>query len=484
MASNKQLQLNAYIQNRVTTNRASIERFGRDNSCFNPRGDTKHVRLWQETGYPEEITPEMFRFTYERDPAAAAGINRTLDKCWESWPEIIEYGEDDKDESAWELLARRIFRKAWPFIKDADRKNLVNRYSCLIMQIADGRAWNEPVDTSKTRRTKDKAIIRYLPVWEEQMSVSSWVTDETDDNYGQPAMWQYNQSVVGEQTEGQPERSLDIHPDRVILLAEGSFDGALTSGVPLLRAGFNSLIDMAKITGSAAEGFLKNASRQLNVNYTQDNVTPLSLAQQMGTTLDDLGDMLNEDVGRLNEAIDAAMFTMGADVKVLSVTPADPSPAWTVAANQFCASIQKPFTVIFGQQTGRLASDEDKYDHASTAKQRREGFLNHVIGNIVERFIRFGIMEEKEYEIKWDDLLAPSDSDKADLMSKLATANKSLYDAGQPMLFTVDEIRAAGGYEAIDDGEVQAFMQMMIEQQKAAQQQSQPEEDTDAPVED
>lgn len=468
--------VNAYIKDRVANNNRLLER---QRIGLTQTSDQKHSRIYSELGYPEEITPMMYRQTYERHPAATAGVHRTLDKCWSKFPEVLEKGKDDKSETPWEIQANKLMKRAWPFIKDADRRNLVNRYSCVILQINDGRKWDQPVDTSKTRLTVDRAITRFIPAWEEQIKPAEWDNDEASDNYGQPKMWEYQESVIGIlNSDGKPERSVRIHPDRIIVLAEGAMDGSIYSGVPLLRAGFNSLIDMAKISGSSAEGFLKNASRQLNVNYTKDTVSAQSLAQQMGVPVDELGDYLNEDVARLNEAIDAAMFTMGADVKVLSVTPADPEPSWTVAANQFAASIRKPFTIIFGQQTGRLASDEDKIDDANTATQRRNGFLNHVIMEFVDRFIKFGILPQapSEIEIEWDDLLAPSDEQKADLASKLADINYKSAQAGSLPPFSDDELRRAAGYEALTPAEASAVMamrmQMAAEAQAAVQQQN------------
>ena len=62
-------------------------------------------------------------------------------------------------------------------------------------------------------------------------------------------MYQYRtRQVAVADTMGRPETWLDVHPSRVQILAEGSV-GDMFDGVPMLRAGFNALVDIEKISG-------------------------------------------------------------------------------------------------------------------------------------------------------------------------------------------------------------------------------------------
>ncbi len=115
-----------------------------------------------EFGYPEHITPEMLRDAEERQPSAKAAVSRILSKTWQTMPEIIENdASEDKVNTPWEKVVNKIMRRAFPAIIDADKKNLINRYSAVIIRFRDSRTLDQPVDTAALKRQKEKAIVGY-----------------------------------------------------------------------------------------------------------------------------------------------------------------------------------------------------------------------------------------------------------------------------------------------------------------------------------
>lgn len=434
---------------------ALADAFGRQRMLYAGQpGNTKRTKLWDEFGYPNSLEFDRYYRAYERNAVAYAAVHKLLESCWMDNPTIID-GEEAKEATKtteWEKSVTKLMKKHWAKIKDADRRNLVGRYSALLIQFRDGREWSQPVDRAVVGRLKDKAIVKLIPAWESQVKPGNFDTDTLSETYGQPVSYNFNEQPVGDDGTYGPVRGVTVHPERIIILCEGAEDDNLLSGVPFLRAGYNKLLDLEKISGGSAEGFLKNASRQLGIAFDKDTNMEALKRTAIDAGFKDLGDALNEKVSKMNRGTDAALVMQAGTPSVLSVTPADPKPTWEVTANEFSASIQSPFTIQFGQQTGRLASDEDKTDWAKRCNGRRWGFQSTVVERFLERLWTVGVIDHPssgEVTLAWSDLLAPSEKEKIANMQAMATVAKDTQAAFGTPAVSENEIRSVGELEPI-----------------------------------
>lgn len=415
-------------------------------------GNTKRTKLWDEFGYPEQVEFDGYYRAYERNAVAHAAVHNLLDSCWVDSPTIIdgEEGKESTETTPWEKQVTKLLKRLWPKIKDADRRNLVGRYSALLIQLKDGGDWKDAVNVATVKALGDKAVVRLIPAWESQVVPGTYVTDMQSDRYGQPEFYYFNEQPVGDDKTYGPMRSVQVHPDRIIIICEGSEDENMLSGVPFLRAGYNKLLDLEKISGGSAEGFLKNASRQLSMEFDSTTQIDELVKQATAAGYGTLAEAMNDKVQKLNRGTDAAIAMQAGKVGVLSVAAADPSPSWTVAANEFSASIQSPFTMQFGQQTGRLASDEDKTAWAKRCNGRRWGHQTALVTVIIERFWSFGVItppKSGEVTLVWSDLLAPSEKEKIANMQAMATVAKDTQQAFGTPAVDENEVRTVGELE-------------------------------------
>ena len=413
--------------------------------------DAKRPTSWQQYGYTESLSFDHFYRAYSRGGAGFGAVHRLLDKCWERAPRIKQPGADK--ESPWEqkLAAALKAMKAWQKLRDLDRRNMVGHYAALIYRVADDKRLSEPMD-------KAQRLVDIIPLFEDQLKVTKWHSDEADaDNFGKPAMWQYRRRALSNQgdQQGKPDQWADVHPSRVQILAEGSAGGDFLDGVPLLRAGFNALVDLEKVRGGAGESFLKNASRNLNINFSQDASPQVITSNPDGTPSGkSVRDVLQEQVGAMNRSIDSVLVTQSAEAKTLQTTQADPEWPWLVAANDFAASVQIPATILFGQQTGRLASDQDQKDWIARCASRQANELTPMLEEFIRRGQAGGWFDAGEFEIEWPPLGAPGDDAKAAILGKMTAAMQQAFQAGQTEpLFDANELRGVMGYEErTDDG--------------------------------
>jgi len=391
--------------------------------------DAKRSSAWCEYGFKEDLDFHDLYKLYRRGGIANGAVNKLVSNCWKTNPQVIEGEVSDKSKelSAWEKNNNQVLtHRFWRSFAKADTRRLVGRWAGILLHIKDSKRWNEPV-------VKGRALQKITPVWRSALKVAS------QDTSGNITMWQY--------TEVQPNGNTaqrEIHPDRILIIGDMSDDE-----IGFLEPGYNAAVSLEKVEGGSGESFLKNAARQLNVNFDKE-INFSNLASMYGVSVTELQDKFNEAAAEVNRGNDVLLTTQGASVTPLVTAVADPSPTYDVNLKTFAASVDIPSRILVGNQSGERASTEDQI-YFNARCQSRRGDLSFDIEDMVNKLIDLQILKPvAKFSIVWDDLNEQSSSDKLDSASKMSDINQKSLATGE-QVFTANEIRVAAGYEPLGE---------------------------------
>lgn len=408
-------------------------------AAFNPGMglDAKRSTAWCEYGFKEELTFDDLYKLYRRGGIAFGAVNKITSHCWKTYPEIIQGDKYDKSkpQTAWERSIKATLNsRLWKIFAEADRRRLVGRWSGILLHIRDDKAWNLPV-------TKGRGLAKVTPVWAGALKPYSLDTNISSVTYGEPTMWEYTEELPNGAS-----RRVQIHPDRVFILGDFSEDA-----IGFLEPSYNAFVSLEKVEGGSGESFLKNAARQLNVNFEKE-IDFNNLASMYGVKVDELQDKFNEAALEVNRGNDVLLTTQGATVTPLVTAVADPEPTYSVNLQTAAAGVDIPAKVLVGMQTGERASSEDQKYMNARCQSRRAGELSYDIEDFVNKLIELKVIDgTPEMSVTWDDLNAQTAIEKLDSALKMSQINTASLATGE-QVFAVNEIREAAGYET-DDGD-------------------------------
>jgi len=394
--------------------------------------DKRKCSAWAEYGWPPDVTYEMLFGLYRRGGLAHGAVNKVIGACWKTNPWLIEGDELDesKRETRWEAATKKeLSARIWRAFAEGDRRRLVGRYAGLLLHVNDGKAWNQPV-------AKGKALVKVTPAWAGALTPSKFDTDENSPTYGQPTEWQYQESREA----GTIGRRVKIHPDRVFILGDWSGDA-----IGWLEPAYNAFVSLEKVEGGSGESFLKNAARQLNINFDKE-INFDSLASMYNVSVQELQEKFNEAAVELNRGNDVVMPTQGATVTPLVTAVADPRPTYDVNLQTVSAALDIPSRVLVGNQQGERASTEDQ-KYFNTRCQSRRKDLSFEIEDFVDHLARIGVLKPVgEKTVMWDDLNEQTSVEKLDSAKTMSEINSTAIATGE-VVFANDEIRTAAGYD-------------------------------------
>lgn len=393
--------------------------------------DTLH-NIYMDFGYPSALQFSNFWNMYRRFGIAKNICDLPVDITWSEQPEIV--GSDDFNNELNTLIDKT---SLFVRLKGLDHRQRVGRYAGLFMRIRDGKAPHEPVEIPLSGPA---SIMQMIPLYEGQLKVLTTDTDPKSDTYGEPTMYQFG-SGAGNRDEKE-QASFSIHPDRVVITAEGADNGSIY-GIPTLEACYNSLMDLRKIIGAGGEGFYKNAAQ--NIVFTLKDAASAAHNADLLQKFNDKYDDFSQNRQR------RGLWTPGLEANALESSLVQPRQFFDIALNDVSACAKIPATIIIGQQTGRLASNEDSRSFLSGVNSRRENYGSELISSVIDWCQKYGVLPMSDYDIKWSDLLAQSNTEKLESAEKMARINDLQFKSAGALPFAGEEIREAGGFEPAED---------------------------------
>lgn len=400
-------------------------------------------QLYCDFGYPQDLTFDKLYWMYTRNGVAKALVDLPIKYGWLEDPtvESVDLGDLPSRVSLWQML------KTW------DNYQRVGRYAGLFMRVADG----QPLDSPMTPRSGPQDLVSMLPLYEGQLKITEWEQDPTSPRFGKPTMYQYQQTMTG--TKNSDERTLNftavIHWSRVLIAGEGTVPDSIY-GVSALEASFNSLMDVRKVIGSGAEGYYRNAA-PMTLFRVPDSVSTSNLSSIVRNFTEIINDFFRAPFRR-------SLIT---PFESETVHPAlsDPNNFFMIAVQDAAAPQSIPTALVLGKQSGKLAATEDTRAFLGVVQSRKEDWQTHgIVTPFLDWCSEWGILEvPKEVEVTWSDSLAMGTQEQADVADKMADTNNKQFTAGQPVAYSVEEIRTAAGLDpeaapesgTLDPGEVE-----------------------------
>lgn len=394
--------------------------------------DNKRPDAWAEYGYKEKLGFQDFFNLYSRHGVAAGVVDRIAEKVFQTAPWVIQGPKENekKTQTDWEAAFQKIADDTdlWWYFKEAYGMRMVGAWAGLILRYAnDDKQLNEQVDSSAV-------LTDLVPVWRGQLQPAK------RDALGKVTEWNYTPSGF-DSTDLQTAAPATIHPSRLYIV------GDYLRGRSLLESGYNAFVDMEKVTGGAGEGYLKNAARQLHINYESD-AQPTKPNQPE----DEVADELNAQAKALNTRADLVLATQGASVTPIVATLPDPEKPFGVSLQVGMASVRIPSRIVVGSQTGERASVEDINDFNERCQGVRTGELTREIRGFVLHLEANGTLSPGgQISVMWDNLAEVNATDRAKLALTMAQTNQANGVTGD-VVFTPDQIQVAAGFEAEDAG--------------------------------
>lgn len=411
---------------------------------FNLYSDRR--KIFEVLGYPEVIDFSMYLDRFERGGIAKRIVTAAPRSMGWVKIAIAEKKEDLKTETDFELKVNSLFERlnVGSILERADVLAGIGEYSAIYIGAKElkGVSLKEPLGTL---RSPDD-IVYLKPLRQDLCTITEWFGDKPDDDvsdprYGLPKFYDVQiggdtrRSITGRGSSvaSTTYTTRTVHWSRVVHVTHNPLYND-TFSAPELEAIWNYLCDLDKLAGGGSEAAWKQAVIKTLFDLDKD-VDPKTIdATTKDKLKDDLDEMMHElkshvfSRGVTPRNIQTDVFKFGENVRIILTLIA--------------STMDIPQRILYGSESGHLASTQDQENFNAYKSARADSFGTPLVRQLIDRLIKHGALPKPtKYDVIWPSEDEMSEPEKADLINKLAAANRNQSLADKTIIMTADEMR-------------------------------------------
>jgi hypothetical protein len=390
-------------------------------------GELPPLDIDKECRYPKVLTLDHYNNLYMRESVAARVVSLYPDESWAMEPEIYETEDLDEDtefEKDWEALNNELHLLS--ALQYADEVSGIGNFGIVLLGFDDANSGDpsKPVsgvrdDGTRDARFSDVKLLYARPFSQVYCKITDWETNVSNPRYAQPTMYQIglvNPSVLSARADitiPPPENWTKIHWSRIIHICDNrQFSNVW--GIPRQQQVFNNLWNVRKILGSDAQG------------YWSFGFPGISVETQPGVDAPDFDKAkTKEEIRKYIEGMQRYIALEGMSAKSLNGSVPDPSPHLNAQLMAICIKLGSPLRVFLGTEEAKLASSQDMRTWNKRLFRRQTTYNTpFLIKELLNRLFLVGALTRpaKGPFVKWADLNAPTDNDRATTAQKITDA--------------------------------------------------------------
>lgn len=447
MAANrasKKVTLNKEMQDieRVMQNASLLER-----SMMGRRLGTQYNgerNLYDAFGY--DVNPDFARYKsfYDRMGIATRVVEMFPDDTWGNPPILVDgKSRSDKEEDQtefikiWNETVKRL--KLWQKLREADVLCGIGRWSVLFL--------GAPGDYAQEA---GKDGLAFLSCYDEPNSQpSTWVKDKMSGLYGMPETYSIRFNAAGEGGAEVESGLGPVHYSRVIHVSENRL-GTRYTGRPRLQTALNTLFDLEKIVGGAAEAVWLTLFKGIAIMAREGTNLPTSDSME--------GRKLKEQLNLLANRIQRYIALENVELKDLGVDEIRIRETFDIEIDTLCAIEKIPKRILMGSERGELASSQDVIQWAGVISRRQKFFAEpEILDPFVSWCIAHNILPmptSGKWTWEWQSLYKPSPVEQSSIAVNLSQAAHNLTQGLGDTVVKANEIRTLVDLPELTDEEL------------------------------